>query len=319
MLSALLFILVGFVLLIGGAEYLVRGAVAIANKLRIPSIIVGLTIVAFGTSTPEFVVSIKAALNGAVCISVGNVVGSNIANILLIFGVAGIISSVTCEKKIFLRDWGFMMFTTILFAAFALSGKFVFWHGLVMLAVLLGFIVFNYINSKKSGMDEDETQSPMADKNWLTVIAVTAIGLVAILYGSDLLVKGAVNLAKIFGISEAIIGLTIVAVGTSMPELATTVVAAIRKQNGVALGNVVGSNIWNIVFIMGATSTIVDVEVVKQILVYDMWVMVGATVVLLPIMMTQSKMNRIEGVLFLLLYAGYITSQVLIAQGVWQF
>ena len=319
MLSALLFILIGFVLLIGGADWLVRGAVAIANKLKIPSIIVGLTIVAFGTSTPEFVVSIKAALNGAGGISVGNIVGSNIANILLILGVAGTISSVTCEKKIFLRDWGFMMFTTILFAVFALNGKFVFWHGLVMLAVLIGFIIFNYINSKDSNEDDSETKSPIADKNWFTVIGITAIGLVAILYGSDLLVKGAVNLAKIFGISEAVIGLTIVAVGTSMPELATTVVAAIRKQNGVALGNVVGSNIWNIVFIMGATSTIVDVEVVKQILVYDMWVMVGATVVLLPIMMTQSKMNRIEGILFLLLYAGYITSQVLILKGMWLF
>ena len=319
MLSALFFILVGFVLLIVGADYLVRGAVAIANKLNIPSLIVGLTIVAFGTSTPEFVVSIKAALSGSGGISVGNVVGSNIANILLILGTAGVISSIACEKKSFLRDWGFMIFTTMLFVLFALSGKFCLWHGLIMLALLIGFIVFNYINSKKSDEDASETKSPIADKNWFIVIAATLGGLVAILYGSDLLVKGAVNLAKIFGISEAIIGLTIVAVGTSMPELATTVVAAIRKQNGVALGNVVGSNIWNIVFIIGATSTIVDIEVVRQILIYDMWVMVGATVVLLPIMMTQSKMNRIEGALFLLLYVGYITSQVLIAKGVWLF
>lgn len=318
MLLALFFILVGFVLLIGGAEWLVRGAVAIANKLKIPSIIVGLTIVAFGTSTPEFVVSIKAALNGVGGISIGNIVGSNIANILLILGVAGVISSVTCEKKTFLRDWGFMMFTTLLFVFFALSGKFVFWHGLIMLAVLIGFIVFNYFNSKDAP-DDSETQSSLANKNWFVVVVITAIGLLAILYGSELLVKGAVNLAKIFGVSEAIIGLTIVAIGTSMPELATTVVASIRKQNGVALGNVVGSNIWNIVFIMGATSTIVDVEVVRQIMVYDIWVMLFATVVLLPIMMTQSKLNKIEGWLFLLLYAGYITSQVLIAQGIWQF
>ena len=311
-------LIVGFAALIKGADFFVEGACSIAKKLKVPDLIIGLTVVAMGTSAPELAVSVSAALGGSTDIAIGNVVGSNIANILLILGVAGIISSVTCEKKIFLRDWGFMMFTTVLFAAFALSGKFVFWHGLVMLALLVGFIVFNYINSKNSDEDEAETQSPMANKNWFTVIAVTTIGLVAILYGSDLLVKGAVNLAKIFGISEAIIGLTIVAVGTSMPELATTVVAAIRKQNGVALGNVVGSNIWNIVFIMGATSTIVDVEVVKQILVYDIWVMVGATAVLLPIMMTQSKMNRIEGILFLLLYAGYITSQVLIVNGVWQ-
>ena len=239
MLSALFFILVGFVLLIVGADYLVRGAVAIANKLNIPSLIVGLTIVAFGTSTPEFVVSIKAALSGSGGISVGNVVGSNIANILLILGTAGVISSIACEKKSFLRDWGFMIFTTMLFVLFALSGKFCLWHGLIMLALLIGFIVFNYINSKKSDEDASETKSPIADKNWFIVIAATLGGLVAILYGSDLLVKGAVNLAKIFGISEAIIGLTIVAVGTSMPELATTVVAAIRKQNGVDRKSVV--------------------------------------------------------------------------------
>lgn len=318
MFMALLFILIGFVLLIGGAEFLVRGAVAVANKLKIPSIIVGLTIVAFGTSTPEFVVSIKAALSGAGGISVGNIVGSNIANILLILGVAGIISVVKCDKKVFLRDWSFMMFTTILFVIFALSGKFVFWHGLIMLGLLLAFIVFNYFNSKNSE-EEESTKSSLANKSWLLVTAVTLIGLAAILYGSELLVKGAVDLAKIFGVSEAIIGLTIVAVGTSMPELATTVVAAYRKQNGVALGNVVGSNIWNIVFIMGATATIVDVEVVRQILVYDMWVMVSATVVLLPMMLTKSKLSRVESVLFLLIYVGYITSQVLITKGIWQF
>ena len=317
MLYALFLIVVGFVLLIYGADWLVRGAVAIANKLKIPALIVGLTIVAFGTSTPEFVVSIKAALNGVGGISVGNIVGSNIANILLILGVAGIISSVTCDRKVFLRDWSFMMFTTILFVVFALSGKFVFWHGLIMLAMLIGFIVFNYINSKAEDVSS-ETESPVAKKNWLVVIGVTAVGLVGIMYGADLLVKGAVILAKLFGVSEAIIGLTIIAVGTSLPELATTVVAAIRKQNGVALGNVVGSNIWNIVFIMGATSSIVDVEVVKQIMVYDMWVMVGATAVLLPIMMTQSKLNRVEAILFLLLYAGYLMSQILIVNGIWQ-
>ena len=316
MLYALFLILIGFVLLIGGAEYLVRGAVAIANKLKIPAVIVGLTIVAFGTSTPEFVVSIKAAFSGAAGISIGNIVGSNIANILLILGVTSVIYPIVCNRTEFLRDYKFLLFVTILFTVFAMTGTFVMWHGIVMLAILLGFIYFNYRNSKDGEVSED-TVSPLANKNWGIVILVTCAGLAAIMYGSDLLVKGAVEVARILGVSEEIIGLTIVAVGTSLPELATTAVAAIRKQNGVALGNIVGSNIWNIVFIMGLTSSIIDVEVPSQFKVYDIWVMVVATIILLPAMLTKNKLSRIEGGLFLLAYVLYITSQVLLARGVW--
>ncbi|MBE6443175.1 MAG: calcium/sodium antiporter [Alphaproteobacteria bacterium] len=318
MISALCFILVGFVLLIGGAEYLVKGAVAIANKLKIPAIIVGLTIVAFGTSTPEFVVSIKAAFNGAGGISIGNIVGSNIANILFILGVTSVIYPVVCNRKEFLRDYKFLLLVNVLFACFALTGKFVCWHGLILLALLFAFIYFNYRNSKDSDASEDAV-SVLASKSWWVVVLITIAGLIAIMYGADLLVKGAVDIARILGVSEAIIGLTIVAVGTSLPELATTVVAALRKQNGVALGNIVGSNIWNIVFIMGLTSTIIDVEVPRQFLLYDIWVMVLATMLLFPIMLSQNKISRIEGGVFLLIYMAYLLSQILIANGVWSF
>ena len=318
MLFAMLFILIGFVLLVGGADYLVKGAVAMANKLRIPPLIVGLTIVAFGTSTPEFVVSIKAALNGAAGISIGNIIGSNIANILLILGVAGMIYPLKCRRRIFLRDYKFLLFVNVLFALFALSGTFVRWHGVLMLAVLVWFVYFNYKNSKSTEVPEDAF-SPLAKKNWWMVIGVTLAGLVGIMYGAELLVKGAVDIARLLGVSEEIIGLTIIAVGTSLPELATTVVAALKKQNGVALGNVVGSNIWNIVFIMGLTSTIVDVNVPKQFLFYDMWVMMLATVLLLPTMMTQAKLSRSEGVVFFVLYVAYVVSQVMIAKGIWNF
>ena len=318
MLYALMFILLGFVLLVGGADYLVKGAVAIANKLKIPPLIVGLTIVAFGTSTPEFVVSIKAALNGAAGIAIGNVVGSNIANILLILGIAAMIYPLKCNRKIFLRDYKFLLFVSVLFALLALSGTFVRWHGVLMLAILAGFVYFNYKNSKAGEVPEDAF-SPLASKNWWTVTGITLLGLIGIMYGADLLVKGAVDIARILGVSEEIIGLTIIAVGTSLPELATTVVAAIKKQNGVALGNVVGSNIWNIVFIIGLTSTIVDVNVPKQFLVYDIWVMMLATVLLLPTMMTQSKLSRSEGLVFLVLYVAYVVSQIMIAKGLWNF
>ena len=298
MISALCFILVGFVLLLGGAEYLVKGAVAIANKLKIPAIIVGLTIVAFGTSTPEFVVSIKAAFNGAAGIAIGNIVGSNIANILFILGVTSVIYPVVCNRKEFLRDYKFLLLVNVLFVCFAITGKFVCWQGLVLLALLFSFIYFNYRNSKDNDASEDAV-SVLASKSWWVVVLITIAGLIAIMYGADLLVKGAVDIARILGVSEEIIGLTIVAVGTSLPELATTVVAALRKQNGVALGNIVGSNIWNIVFIMGLTSTIIDVEVPRQFLLYDIWVMVLATMLLFPIMLSQNKISRIEGGVFL--------------------
>ena len=316
MLYALFLILIGFVLLIGGAEYLVRGAVAIANKLKIPPVIVGLTIVAFGTSTPEFVVSIKAAFNGASGISIGNIVGSNIANIFLILGVTSVIYPIVCKKEEFIRDYRFLLFVTVLFSVLAMTGTFVTWHGILMLSILFGFIYFNYKNSKDSEPSEDAI-SPLANKNWGIVVLVTCAGLAAIMYGSDLLVKGAIEVARILGVSEEIIGLTIVAVGTSLPELATTVVAAIRKQNGVALGNIVGSNIWNIVFIMGLTSSIIDVDVPRQFMLYDIWVMIAATFILLPMMISQSKLSRGEGAFFLLLYTGYIISQILLAQGIW--
>ena len=318
MISALCFILVGFVLLIGGAEYLVKGAVAIANKLKIPAIIVGLTIVAFGTSTPEFVVSIKAAFNGTAGIAIGNIVGSNIANILFILGVTSVIYPVVCNRKEFLRDYKFLLLVNVLFVCFAITGKFVCWQGLVLLALLFAFIYFNYRNSKDNDASEDAV-SVLASKSWWVVVLITIAGLIAIMYGADLLVKGAVDIARILGVSEEIIGLTIVAVGTSLSELATTVVAALRKQNGVALGNIVGSNIWNIVFIMGLTSTIIDVEVPRQFLLYDIWVMVLATMLLFPIMLSQNKISRIEGGVFLLIYMAYLLSQILIANGVWSF
>lgn len=318
MLYASFLIVVGFILLMSGAEYTVRGAVAIANKMKIPTVIVGLTVVAFGTSAPEFVVSIKAALDGAAGISIGNVVGSNIANILLILGVASVIYPIKCRRRIFLRDYKFLLAVSIIFTAFALTGSFVRWQGIIMLLLLCGFIYFNYRNTKQSTAGS-EALSPIAQKKWHVVIEVTLLGLVGIIFGADLLVKGAVDIARILGITEETIGLTVIAIGTSLPELATTVMAAIRRQNGVALGNVIGSNIWNIVFIMGFTSTIVDVKVPAQFIYYDLWIMLLATLLLLPMMMTKARLSRGEGIIFIIIYAFYLGSQILLSQGIWNF
>lgn len=314
MLLPIIYILTGFVLLMGGAEYTVRGSVAIANKLKIPTIIVGLTVVAFGTSAPEFVVSISAALKGSEGIAIGNVVGSNIANLLLILGAAAAIYPISCSRKIFIRDYAFLFLATLLFTLFALGGTFVRWQGIVLLLLLVAFVYYNYRNSRKSDVTADAV-SPIAHKSWYVVLEVTVLGLAAIVYGADLLVKGAVDIARILGVSEEIIGLTIIAFGTSLPELATTGMAAYRRQNGVALGNILGSNIWNIVFIMGTTSIIVDVEVPKQFLRYDIWVMFGATLLFLPLMITKDKLSRREGMLFVFIYILYLISQILIARG----
>jgi len=316
MLTAVGLIIIGFVLLMVGAEYTVKGSVAIANKIKISTIIVGLTIVALGTSAPEFVVSIRAALNGAAGISIGNVIGSNIANIFLILGVASLIFPIKCRRRIFLRDYKFLLVVSVVFIAFALTGKFVLWHGIVLLIMLIGFIYYNYRNTSKSTICEGSI-SPMAHKSWYFVLFVTISGLAGIIYGADLLVKGAVDIAKILGVSDEIIGLTIIAIGTSLPELATTVMAAIRKENGVALGNILGSNIWNIVFIMGFTSVVTDVSVPTQFMYYDIWIMLLATILLLPAMMTRARLSRSEGFVFVFIYSFYIVSQILIAQGTW--
>lgn len=318
MLTAIALIIVGFVLLMIGAEYTVQGSVAIANKLKIPTIIIGLTIVALGTSAPELVVSIKSALNGVAGISLGNIIGSNIANVFLILGAAALIHPIKCRRRIFLRDYKFLFFVTTVFLLFALSGKFVLWQGVVLLLILLGFIYYNYRNTSKSTVCEGSV-SPMAQNAWYVVLAVTTAGLFAIIYGADLLVKGAVDIAKILGVSDEIIGLTIIAVGTSLPELATTVMAAIRKENDVALGNILGSNIWNIVFIMGVTPVITEVSVPLQFIRYDIWVLLLSTILLLPVMMTRARIDRNEGGLFVVLYGFYLFSQIMIAQGAWIF
>lgn len=316
MLMPILFIIAGFILLMFSAEYTVRGSVAIANKLNIPTLIIGLTIVAFGTSAPEFVVSISAALKGSAGISIGNVIGSNIANVMLILGVSAMIYPITCSHKVFVRDYMFLFVVTLLFAAFAFTKTFVRWQGIVMLALLVLFLIYNYRNAKKDEVDT-EALSPLRKSSWFKVIMVTVLGLAGIIWGADLLVKGAVDLARILGISEEIIGLTIIAFGTSLPELATSGMAAFRRQNGVALGNIIGSNIWNIVFILGATSTIIDIPVPQQFLNYDMWVMVGSTVLLFILMYTKSMLSRIEGFIFVLGYICYLISQVLISKGIW--
>ena len=306
MVTLFLLILAGFVLLIAGADFIVKSSVAMANKLKIPPLIVGLTVVAFGTSAPEFVVSLTSALEGAEGLVLGNVVGSNTANILLILGSSALIFPIYVNRRAFFRDYGFLLLVTLVFVCFALTGVFVFWMGIVMLVMLAAFVVLNYLSARnKAG---GEYVSAWDHKSWPFVIVAAVLGLAAIVYGAD-------GIAKALGVSEEIIGLTVIAVGTSLPELATSCVAAWRKQSDLAVGNVLGSNIWNIVFIMGAAAVVTDVEVPAQFVRYDMWVMLAATLLLLLPVWRRAYIGRIYGALFVICYLAYLTSQVLIARG----
>ncbi|MGD9637476.1 MAG: calcium/sodium antiporter [Alphaproteobacteria bacterium] len=324
-----LYLLGGFILLILGAEIFIRGAVAIAQKLQISPLVIGLTVLALGTSTPELIVSLRAALNGSAGISIGNVVGSNISNVLLVLALTAIVNPVFCKRKEFIRDYSFLTIVSLIFALICLTGSFVRIYGIFMIVILTVFNVYNYINgkkktekpSKKIKQEEKNVEdalenntleiadleiSEISQKKWPFICFLTILGLGGVLWGADLLVKGAVILATKFNVSEEIIGLTVIAVGTSLPELATSIVAAFRNQNEMVLGNIIGSNIWNLLLIIGATSVIIPINVSEQIAKLDVWIMLASTMILLPLMIKNNKLGRTGGIILLIGYLAYI-------------
>ena len=302
----IILILGGFVALLIGGESLVKGAVATAQRLRIPPMVIGLTLVGFGTSTPELLTSIQAALDGAPGIAVGNVVGSNIANILLIVGVSALIAPIAVGKRGFRQDMGFMIGATVLFMAIAATGQL---GRTSALALLFGLTLFLILSLRRTDADAPEIDTP----NLSVPIALLyfAGGLLITLLGARFLVKGAIGLAEDMGVSQAVIGLPIVAVGTSLPELVTSVLAARRGHSDVALGNIVGSNIFNIFGILGATAMVKPIPIPAEIVAYDNWIMLGASLVLIGACVTHWRISRREGAVMLGLYGAYIVSLAL--------
>lgn len=302
----IILILGGFVALLIGGESLVKGAVATAQRLRIPPMVIGLTLVGFGTSAPELLTSIQAALDGAPGIAVGNVVGSNIANILLIVGVSALIAPIAVGKRGFRQDMGFMIGATVLFMAIAATGQL---GRTSALALLFGLTLFLILSLRRTDADAPEIDTP----NLSVPIALLyfAGGLLITLLGARFLVKGAIGLAEEMGVSQAVIGLTIVAVGTSLPELVTSVLAARRGHSDVALGNIVGSNIFNIFGILGATAMVKPIPIPAEIVAYDNWIMLGASLVLIGACVTHWRISRREGAVMLGLYGAYIVSLAL--------
>lgn len=294
----------GLALLTLGAEFLVRGAVSFANRLGMPPLLIGLTVVGFGTSMPELLVSLQAALAGSPAIAVGNVVGSNIANILLILGVSAAISPIAARIANLKRDMMMMLLAAFLLLGLGYWGIVNFWLGIGMVVLLTGYLVWVTRTDRRS-MSTEEAEQVVKLEGWKEAVYIIG-GLGGLIFGASLLIDAATTIAREFGISEAVIGLTIVAVGTSLPELATSVVAAFRRHAEIALGNVIGSNIFNILGILGLTAVVIPVPVEASMASFDIPLMLAVTLALIALVLVAGRISRFAGLAMLAVYTGYV-------------
>ena len=297
--------IIGLALLYYGAEFLVKGGSSIALKLKISPLVIGLTLVAYATSAPELVVSVDAALKGMGDISIGNVVGSNICNIALILGVCAIITPLKVNEKLLKFDiWLMIAASMILLVFYAINHGVNRWQGALLLIGCLSYTAWSIYASRRENSTESVPEVPAKACALPLAIALTAGGIAALIFGAKLFVNSATALAQACGISDAVIGLTVVAVGTSLPELATSVVAAIRKEQDIAIGNVIGSNIFNILAILGIAPLITPIKA-EGISYVDMILMATLSLMLYPIMKSGMKISSKEGFLLLAIYLIY--------------
>ena len=308
-----LFAGLGLLILLLAGDALVRGAVNLALRLGIPALIVSLTIVAFGTSAPELLISVQAVLKNVPGIAIGNVVGSNTANILLVLGfpaILAVLHTSACDSRKSFRQ---MITATVIFIALAYRGIFDWISGVILLSVLFYILSHAVLDAKahrKNGCcGEDEEEEPEGadpDMPWWKILVFLVLGLVGLPLGADLLIDSAEVLARRYGVSESVIGLTLVALGTSLPELATTTMAALRRQADVAIGNVIGSNMFNLLAIIGIASLVGPLPVDSKFLEFDLWVMLGASILLVPFVYFRKDINRVWGIALTVLYVSYI-------------
>lgn len=299
----------GLVILLFAGDALVKGAVNLSLRIGVPALIVSLTIVAFGTSAPELLISIKAILDDASGIALGNVVGSNTANILLVLGIPALLATMhtsECDTK---KTFNFMIAATLLFIGLAFRGVFDWIAGLVLLGGLvyvLGDQFREALGHRNSCQGEDEPEGADPDMPKWQIGVFLVLGMIGLPLGASLLVDNASIIARAYGVSDTVIGLTLVAIGTSLPELATTVMAALRRQADVALGNVIGSNMFNLLAIIGIASLVGPIEVDPAFLSFDLWVMLGASLLLIPFVYLKMDITRNWGIALSALYAFYI-------------
>jgi cation:H+ antiporter len=308
----IVFLLGGLLGLVIGGEFLVRGAVSVAERAGLSPMVIGLTLVGFGTSAPELVTSIHASFAGSPGIAVGNVVGSNIGNILLILGLATVMRPILIDPKALVRDGSVMIGSSLILLAVALTGEISRGGGLMLFAMLVLYLAATLMVERRrqtpaANVYAAESQTvPPASLSLNAALMLTVGGLVLTIFAARALVFGAVGLAQMAGMSETVIGLTIVAIGTSMPELVTAVIAVRKGQGDVAFGNVLGSNIFNILGILGVTAMLRPLAIPPEILRLDIWVMLGATLTMLAFAVTGWRLSRREGAVFLAAYALYI-------------
>ncbi len=304
----LLLIFGGLILLILGGNWLLKSAVALSLKLEIPKIVIGMTIVSFATSAPELIVSVNAAINGASDLALGNVVGSNIANISLILGITLLFGSIEVQRGFYKVDWPVLMLTSILLFLFLNDDKIINqYEGIIFISLLIVFLIFLLRFQKNAVIDElpeDDETLPL-----YKIVFFLAIGGVGLWGGSELLINGAISLAKDFGVSERVIGITVVSVGTSIPELAASIIAILKKEKAISLGNLVGSNIFNNLGVLGITAIITPIQVVDQkFLTNDIFWMLGIALLILPLVFLPKglRLNWIDGIILLIVYSGFV-------------
>lgn len=306
----LVFIVIGLVFLVIGGNWLLKSSIGLSARLNISKIIVGLTVVSFATSAPEMIVSVKAALDGFPDIALGNVIGSNIGNIGLVLGVVLLINAIQVDRSFYITDWPTKMIaSTLLFVFLIIDGGLSRMDGFIFMGLLIVFLIILIRNNRKVQVTIEVPISVEENMSYVKIFGLLLVGGLALWGGSELLVKGAVNLAESVGVSKRVIAITVVSIGTSIPELASSVIAAIKKENDISIGNIIGSNIFNILSVLGVTAIIkpiekIDVRIINQ----DIYWMLGFGFILLPMVLLPKRgsLSLKEGVLLLIAYGVFL-------------
>lgn len=316
MVSTIVLLIIGLIVLILGGDYLVKGSSSIALRLHLSPLVVGLTIVAFGTSAPELLISVQSALKGSPDITMGNVVGSNICNLALVLGLTAVISPVRVRSNSIQLDWPMTMGASLLLYFAAREGSISAIEGIIFMVILIAYLTYIIRQSRKdtkatinSGDNEEIPEAPVK-QIWKDIVFIL-LGCVGLYYGSEWFVGSTKELAINLGVEERVVGLTIVALGTSLPELVTAALASFKGQTDLALGNLMGSNIFNILSILGITSIIMEIQVSEQILNQDIIWMLFITLMILPLMIMRRNVGRADGVILLIVYIVYIYTVII--------
>ena len=304
MFIGIIFLIIGSAMLFYGAEFIVKGGSQLARYFGLSPIVIGLTVVAFGTSLPELVVSIVAAIGGSSPIAIGNVVGSNIANVGLVLGISSLIFPIKINLSQIKNDLIIYIFVCLMFSAFCMNGSISRQEGLILFLCVLVYTWYSFYYSSSKNNDEDVNDKNPSNLRMLFILIISGITLLS--FGANLFVKGAIDIARYFGISEIVIGMTIVALGTSLPELATSVIASFRKEHAISIGNIVGSNLFNLLSVIGIVSLVSPIESPKEILFFEIPYMIIYGLILFPIGMLKQPIHRLTAAFLLIGYLLFI-------------